>query len=191
MVTRNGGGFTLVELLVVLALLGLTIGVILLFFDYGNRSWNRAVGEARVVQEARIFINQLDREIRQARVATSGGSPVTVTDGGNQLDIYSDVTGDAKPELIRYRLVNGRLERGVSMPQGSAFPYTYAAPTAYQTIVTTVVNGPGDILFSLESASPPRLAVFVNLLVNDAAAPLSRPLAVQALMTVRSRGDAA
>ncbi len=187
---RNKRGITLVELLVVLALLSMTIGVIYMYFDYGYKSWNRASAEARAVQEARLFIDVLNREVHQARVATNGGTAVAVSAGNTQLDVYTDVSGDGRPELVRYRLVDGRLERGVSAPQGSAYPYSYAAPTAYETVVTTVVNGAGDSLFTVDASNPPRMKVLVNLLVNDAATPLAQPLAVQATISVRSRGNA-
>ncbi|MCL5289979.1 MAG: prepilin-type N-terminal cleavage/methylation domain-containing protein [Firmicutes bacterium] len=184
-------GLTLIELLVVLALLGVVLGSIYQYFFFSHHQRNRAAAESRSIQDARLTLARLDREIRQARKATESAGAVAVPDD-NQLDIYTDVISgdDGKPELVRYKLeLNGALVRGVSRPQGSEYPYTYEAPGTWETVVSTVANDT-DPLFILDDRHSPRLVVNVDLLVDDSATPLARPVQIQAAITVRSREDA-
>lgn len=184
-------GLTLIELLVVLALLGVVLGSIYQYFSFSYASWNRAAAESRSIQDARLTLARLDREIRQARKATESAGAVAVPDD-NQLDIYTDVIrgDDGKPELVRYKLeLNGALVRGVSGPQGSEYPYTYEDPDTWETVVSTVANDT-DPLFILDDSHSPRLVVNVDLLVDDSATPLARPVQIQAAISVRSREDA-
>jgi hypothetical protein len=47
--------------------LGLVIGVTYRYFFYGYRSSEKTFSEARVVQEAQQVVQQMEREVRQAR----------------------------------------------------------------------------------------------------------------------------
>lgn len=189
LILAGESGLTLVELLVVLALLSMVVGSAYQYFSFGYASWDRAAAESRAIQDARLAVTRLDQEVRMARKAMESTAAVVVSADHNQLDIYTDViTGDVgKPELVRYRLQSGSLVRGVSVPQGSQYPYTYQSPGTWETVVAKVANGNGNNLFSLDSSHLPRLVVYMDLWVNDAAAPLAQPLQVLATFTVRSR----
>lgn len=188
LILAGESGLTLVELLVVLALLSMAVGSAYQYFSFGYASWDRAAAESRAIQDARLAVTRLDQEVRMARKAMESTEAVVSPDH-NQLDIYTDViTGDGgKPELVSYRLQSGSLVRGVFVPQGSQYPYTYPTPGTWETVVAKVANGNGDNLFSLDSSHLPRLVVSMDLRVNDAAAPLTQPLQVLATFTVRSR----
>ncbi len=60
-ILNNEKGLTLVELLVVLALLGIVLGSIYQYFFYGYNSWVRSNAEAEQVQDARLAVIHMDR----------------------------------------------------------------------------------------------------------------------------------
>jgi type II secretory pathway component PulJ len=173
------------ELLVVLALLGVVLAGTYQFFFFAQSSWDRTAAEARAVQEARLVLLGMDNEVRQARKPNAAREAVEVI-GTDRLDIYSDVTGDGRPEMVSYRLVDGRLERREVASPDTAFPYSYGNPDTWATVIAAVAN---TAPFAREG-SPPRYVVRVSLDVDDAVAPLIRPVPVRAELTVRSRGEA-
>jgi prepilin-type N-terminal cleavage/methylation domain-containing protein len=182
-------GFTLVELLVVLALLGLVLAGAYQYFFFGHASWSRTAAESRAMQDAQLAVMRMDREVRQARKANDAQDAVAVSGGNQVLDIYTDVIGDGKPEWVRYRLNNGSLERAESVAAGTEYPYTYNVPDNddYEVVVPTVVN---TLIFNILDANDPRFVVRVNLQVDDAETTLAKPVGVYADLTVRSRGRA-
>lgn len=187
---RGEHGLSLVELMVVLVLVVVVLGPVYQYFYYGYTGWDRAAAEARVIQEARLLIIQMSEEVRTARVATDGGTAVEVPSGA-ELNIYTDVTGDGRPELVSYRLNGNVLERGVAPPDGDAFPYTYAGPAVWETVLPRVDNGE---IFSIPDLDGDpdtpnsREVLTIKLIVNDPDVPLMRPLSLAATLAVRNRG---
>lgn len=182
-------GLTLVELLLVLALLGVVLAAIFQYWQYGNASWERTAAEGRATQEARLALMRMEREVRQAQKATETRESIHLV-SSTQVEIYTDVTGDGKPELVVYRLQGDALERGVAAPSGSHFPYTYAEPGNWETVVSKVETPAGQPLFAMDASRKPRLVLTVNLVVGDSRVPLGRPVSVQAALTVRGRAEA-
>lgn len=183
---RGRGGFTLVELLVVLALLGVVLAGVYQFFFFTQQSWNRASAEARVMQNARQVLMQLDREVRQARKPNDGTQAVVAT--ADTLEVYTDVTGDGRPERVSYRRSgqgNRPLQRVVTASGQAGYPYTYGAPSGWVNVLDSVANS--DI-FTV-SGTAPRLVVGVRLQVNDVVWTLPQPVEVRSELTVRSRGE--
>ena len=88
-------GFTAVELLLVLALLGLVLAGIYQFFFFTNRSYTQAERQSISVQEANLFLLNIEKDIRSAsqpndlttaiRVLNSSGHQARK---GQRLDIY-------------------------------------------------------------------------------------------------------
>ncbi|SHE61460.1 prepilin-type N-terminal cleavage/methylation domain-containing protein [Desulforamulus putei DSM 12395] len=190
---RNNRGFSLVELIIALALLSLVLAAAYQFYFFSQRSWQRAEAEAGTIQEARLAVMQLAREIRSARKATANLAAVNIADGvtpaGSQLDIYTDVNNDGKPERVCYRLQNGTLQRGVALRQSrqpDAFPYTYGSPATWQTVVAGVANTADQPVFSLKENYPN--VVQINLIIN--ADGLSKPVTVKSSLVIRSRSAA-
>ena len=64
---RPNGGFTLVEMLIALALLAVIIVVANNFFLYGLAAWQRNLEQTEVEENLRIAVDRLSRELRRAR----------------------------------------------------------------------------------------------------------------------------
>lgn len=181
---RNQDGFTLIELLLVLALLLVAVSGIYQLFYFSQGSYDSASAESGIAQEARLFVMRLEREVRNARQAVLSTNPVTVPDGitpaGSRINIYTDVNGDGRPELVAYRLNGGALQRAVMQRNArtpDAFPYTFNDPAEsdWQTVLTRVTevtreDGTNEPIFSIDDNPPrsfPRALVNVQLNVRD------------------------
>jgi len=194
-VLNNDKGLTLVELLIVLALLGIVLGGIYQYFYYGYRSWVRSSAEAQQVQDARLAVIRMDGEVRGARQGKENTNPVVwVSD--TEINIYTDTDNDGRPELVCYKLetmdgVNSLL-RGVAIPQGDAYPYTYSDPGQWETVVASVEN---DEIFTvpqykLNGSDVDYQRGIINVKLYVSATEQSvKPIKVEAVLTVRGRGE--
>lgn len=188
--TRERSGFTLVELLLVTALMGVVLAIIYNLLFFAQAGWRRAAAESWAVQEARLVLLQMGREVRQAQAPSDITGPVVVS-GGNQLEIYTDTTGDGRPERVTYRRpgagVGGQpLQRSVTAPEGDAYPYTYAAAAAWETVIESLRN---TDVFAVSGVAP-RLVVNVRFLVEGVQDTALSLVEVRGRLTVRSKGAA-
>lgn len=120
-------GFTLVELILVAALLMLVLSGIFSLFFFSFNSWNVSNSEARILQEASNTVTWMDREIRQAKNPTPTRRAVELVND-NWLDIYTYVNDDLRK--VSYRIYNGSLEKSINDID--------EAPFHWQTIVEIV-----------------------------------------------------
>jgi len=107
---------SLADLLASLALLGLVMGATLTLLQHGLRTY--AAGAARVEsqQSARIALERMAREIRQAGYAAGGASfPAISVAERSRIVIHVDLDGDGASagsrETITWRLTSGVLRR--------------------------------------------------------------------------------
>ena len=114
----GGRGFTLVELLVVLALLGLVSVALIGALRFGLRAWD--TGERRVEQLNRVQAVQafLRRRIQQATLVQSGApdAPATPADGDGLLGFIAPLPahlGVGGPHMFSLRLEAGADRRGL------------------------------------------------------------------------------
>lgn len=190
-ITCSRKGFTLVELIIAISLLGLILVGIYNFYFLVQTSWNRLDAESRVIQEAQLVIIKMDNEIRQAQKPNASVNSVVVTSAGNQLDIYSDTNKDGKPELIRYQRTSNILKRATVSTSSTGYPYTYGTLSAGVTVVSNLKNISTQLVFILNEANNPKFVVSVHLLLEDANSVLTPPaiIDINGDCTVRSKGE--
>jgi len=155
--TVNQEGFSMVELLLVLSLVGLVLAGFFQFFFFTQKSYAIADARCEVIQDVNLFFTQLEKDIRSASEPNDDTKAVRVLESGKQLDIYRYNNSTSMYERISYRLNpsdSTQLQRGwfatntkdnSANPQYGTIPNT--GPGAWATIVSNML--PGDpVIFS-------------------------------------------
>lgn len=144
---NNQKGFTLVELIVVLALMGLVIGTIYSFFGFSHNTYANAEAQSIVSQEATLFFTQIEKDIRNASEPNDTSKAIHIVNE-EQINIYQ-YDGD-KYHLISYRRNpenNRLLERGYATSDGqvSGLNPSYGSIDNWKTVIANLVPGTAEI----------------------------------------------
>ena len=115
-------GFTLIESVLVVGIFALVMGTIISSVLYFYRTNAHAVEQVYAIESARKGIEYLVRDLREATYADNGAYPF-IAIGDNEVFFYSDIDQDQSVERIRYRLVNGVLEKGITNASGNPAVY--------------------------------------------------------------------
>jgi prepilin-type N-terminal cleavage/methylation domain-containing protein len=143
---RRSGGFTLIELVIGIALSGLVAAAIFSFFSSSTEAGRVHESQTRAQESARTALARLGADVRQA-AGPNGGGPVAAI-SSTELVIYADLRRSNDPTLsflpskVRYALQSGSLVRESAAPIVGAggtitYPATYAGQT---TLATGLVN---------------------------------------------------
>lgn len=138
-------GFTLVELLVGMALSSLLIGVLFSFLFVSLKAWHFGSIQSALQQTARISLDTMVRELRYAKTIQSPSgdgtaNTITFTNFRNEMIIYSRGTSSGANQTTLYRRVfltdNPLTENTVT-----ALSFTVVRPrTVFAVITITDVN---------------------------------------------------
>ena len=143
-------GFTLVELMVVVAIMGFVAAAIYGFFGYTQKSYAHAEASSIVSQEATLFFTQIEKEIRNATEPNISSKAVNVSADGQEINIYQ--YDGTKYQRICYRKNPGNnlvLEKGsvsVTSPDNDTNP-SYGTISNWKTISSHLLPG-NAVLFS-------------------------------------------
>lgn len=164
----RAGGFTLVELLVALAVVGLVMVATLTILQQGQEGYALGVARLEAQQSARVALERVAREVRTAGFDPAGtGFPAIVNPAPTSLTIQKDLNGngviDAAAESVTYLLRGTTLRRNAG---GGAQPviegvedltFTYldagGAPTTLPAAIRTVI-----IALTVTTGSSPSVA---------------------------------
>lgn len=195
---NNQKGITLVELLLVLALLGLVLAGIYQFFFFTNRTYSNAESQSISIQEANLFIANIEKDIRSASQPNDATTAIRVLNNsgsqarkGQQLDIYRYNTSTGIYERISYKIDGTELLKGSATSESQVLTASpqYGTITEWQTIVTNI-NDYEDTEFLFVDASndgtvtSERRLIKVNLKIFDP--DTNRPLNFQTSCLSRS-----
>lgn len=155
--TGARAGFTLVEVLVSMAMLGVFAGALYGFFFAGTESSRGHEHQARALADARTATALLTRDLRQAVGQEEGVSSPVVSVSPTEVLLYVDLDGaasatDARPSLVRYAIEGAQLVREEAPPIGTTSPYTYGSPPAWgesEVLVDDVANGSAPLFTPL------------------------------------------
>lgn len=188
-------GFTLVEMTIALALLGLVLAGAFQLFFYGNGSTVSSIARENVVRDTNVLMLTMDTQVRNA-VPSAAGNALNITpkklDIPNELDIYQDTNEDSiADQKIIYKLDTSRhvLKRAVvSKNADESYPTPQTGDwkdvLAKVNNTTDVFSTPDDL--NLGSVKAAREIVEVDLLVDNPQSPLGVPLELKTDLTVRS-----
>jgi prepilin-type N-terminal cleavage/methylation domain-containing protein len=136
---RDERGFTLTELLIVMAVLSMVLGGVFAIQQRGTQSYLMGASRVEVQQNARTALELMVREFRSAQTVTGVGGAGDVT--------FVDQNGDT----LRYQLVGSTLNRsrnGVAAPLiggVDALTFTYYSAFDAATNTGTVTAVPGTV----------------------------------------------
>ncbi len=124
-------GFTMIELLVAMALIGVLMGIITTTVTGSKRSADTVRQVNNLNEEARLALNRISRELRQAKEVQS----VSGSDGAAGLTFWVDFNGNgtvdasaSDPEELTYRWDGSRI-------------LLSAADTASTTVTQPILSG--------------------------------------------------
>lgn len=161
----NEKGFTLVELLLVCALLGVVLAGIYQFFFFSQKSYASADTQSAVIQEVNLFFTQIEKEIRSASEPNQATKAVRIINNGQQIDLYSyrDVpTANPSVTTRQYTRTSYRLNPNNTTQLQKGWITTTTAPGAdanpeYGTIPDT---GTGSWRNVVTNISPGDMEIF-------------------------------
>src|SRR3990170_5276914 len=109
--TSNLKGFTLVEIVITIVLIGIISGIAAMIILQGVRAYSDEQSRSDVHYQARLAVERMAREIRTARQQSEIGTAVLGTITGNPTNsfIFTDITGTT----ITYSLTGTTLNRTV------------------------------------------------------------------------------
>ena len=103
---KNGAGFTLVETLVSIFIFSIIIAVVfssvIMFYRNQSFTWD----QTRAIEEARIGVKTMIREIREARLGDDGSYPIEMAND-KEFIFYGDIDKDGATERVRYFIGGG------------------------------------------------------------------------------------
>ena len=153
--SRSDDGVTLAELLVVMTLLVLVVSSSYLLMNTVSGWIDTVDARSRATDQARVMIDRITRELRQAVEITEGGGAFSDAQP-RRCAFYSDVDHDGAPELVTYRVQSKYLYRSVAEPSKTVPPYApYGA--AVETLVMSSVDSSwnGNVFTYYDRSDPP------------------------------------
>jgi len=127
-ITDNQGGFSLVEVLIVIFIFGLMSIILSNLIVIGYRSYNYNFQQIAAINEARKGVETMVREIRGAKSGDDGSYPI-VEAGDLQFIFFGDIDRDGLTERVRYFISGSDLNKGVVKPSGDPLQYILSGET--------------------------------------------------------------
>jgi prepilin-type N-terminal cleavage/methylation domain-containing protein len=145
---KNQSGYSLIEITVTVAIFALVFILGANFIITGFRSMTFGSEQETAIQNARRAMENLAKDIREAKSSEKGDYPLSVTEEQN-FTWYGDVDNDGVAEKIKYFLLSSTLQRVIVEPGAGNL---YSGPGATTTIAQ-YVNNQAEPIFTYYDAS--------------------------------------
>jgi len=139
----NKKGFTLVEIMTVLALFGIFSTLALSFITTSFKATRFESEQAEAVKQARDGMSVMKREIRGAIDSEAGAYAISEIDD-NQFEFYADTDDDDEVEKIKYYVDNIELKKTITDP-GPLHDY---AGTGSTITIANYINNHEENIFT-------------------------------------------
>lgn len=147
-------GLTVTELLVVLVLIGIVMSTAYFILSAGYRMTDQIEARDVASTQARIAIERVTRELRQAR-ELSEGAGVFADAQPRRCSFYVDLNHDQVPERITYYVQGKVLYRSQAVATGSIPPYAFGPESGASAVIESVKGGwNGNVFTYYDNADP-------------------------------------
>ena len=175
-------GFTLVELMVTLSLLSLVLGVTFAFLTGAQTQFGTARERANIVTQARLGLEQMDREVRSGSVVRD---PETESPANYTLRVLTQANNLQR--CVQWQVADGRLQRRHWTPSYGLTPDP-GSVSQWRTVAESVINGQVGVLpFEAAIATVGRVRAVRVVLVVDSRPGSSDTLPVRVEQTLNAR----
>lgn len=172
MITRNNRGFTMVEMLIVLAVMSMFI-VVASTFNKDVFSLNTNLQSSLNAQlDARHLVKVMVAELRKASPSALGTYPIESA-SSTAVTFYSDVDNNGVIDKVRYYLTGNTIRKSVTVPTGSPLSYNPA-----NEVLSTIIN-------NIVSSSTLPIFQYYSSNYAGTSSPLTYPLDIQAVRLVK------
>ncbi len=135
----QSGGFTLVEVIVVLALFAILNGVIFDIIQSFYQLNGYTLAQTYQIDHARRGIDSMVRDLREMTYSDTGTFPLVLKQN-YKVGFYSDIDRDNSVEYIEYQLSSTTLYKKIYNATGSPPTYSTTSPESTTTISEYVQN---------------------------------------------------
>jgi prepilin-type N-terminal cleavage/methylation domain-containing protein len=144
---REDGGFTLVETLVTMAIMGIVMTVFVQLLVTSSTTSNRVEEQATLQNEVRVVVDRLTMDLRQA--TNAGGT--SAVEAVSSTSVTFDSPDRLTPfhlQRISYRLADGQIERSsLVSTDNDGWPWVWpATPATFFPLIGSVTS-PGIFTF--------------------------------------------
>ena len=158
---RTEAGTTLVEMVVVMALLSVILGIVFSVLVSMQNAENRVNGRSQTNDQVRLAVEQIDRQVRSGNVlyppdqeGTYAGAGIPA---GFSMRIYTQANDVEK--CVQWRVANGAMQTRSWAPLSTWRLHNDV--TGWRTVADHIVNGTGNPPFLLDPG-----AAFNGRLIN-------------------------
>jgi prepilin-type N-terminal cleavage/methylation domain-containing protein len=204
---RDASGFSLLELLIVCTLLGLTLAAAYAVLSTVSLTTNNLSARVNATGESQAFIDQIGDELMQANSLKSLASTATANPDAQaafydvaprEIGFYADLNHDGKPERVAYFMSGASLLRQQATASNLTYPYSWAASSTPQVMIQTIDPSWAGPIFiydasggwppvTITSASQAASITAVTVQVQNTATVAGRTVSYDASATVRVR----
>lgn len=145
-------GFTIIEVTVASAILGLIGIAVGGFIYYGFRSYDFTIEQSQAIENARQGIETMTQEIREIAPADTGAFAIDTADKFN-FTFYGDIDKDAATERVRYFLDGTEFKKGTTEASGQ--PLRYRSENEVITTLAACVQNNAIPIFTFYNGDYP------------------------------------
>lgn len=150
----DDAGLSMTELLVVLALLGMVLGVAYMLFGSVTGMTDRVEARTLAAEDGRRMLDRMTRELRQAREVVDGEGAFEDAQP-RRCTFYCDLNHDGTPEKVRYRIVGKTLYRSEVSAASDVPPYTFGELGAEEVLIASLDGGwTGNVFTYYDNEDP-------------------------------------
>lgn len=196
---KNNKGFTLIELVVVLSLLGIVLAGVLTFLGYFLGVFGDTKARTIVQDDVNNVLRILANDIRSATKPDLTYKSIVIykandeSHKGDRIDIFDYKNN--KYYLISYKYENNVLYRGIT--DAETADHIVKATVKYSVLLEGIIHPSESELFETDSeifedlTSDPkrdRRTIKINLIAKDKEGKIKKPVVISATYTSRSKG---